>query len=127
MFTLDIKPIVSVPSMCLISKASSDLRWLWRRRLSHLNFKNLNKLVVNDLVRGLPVFKFDNDLLCSACEQGKQHRHAHPITTDSKIIEPLELLQIDLYGPLIVETLNKNRYILVTVDEFSRFTWVYFL
>ena len=46
---------------------------------------------------------------------------------DSKIIEPLELLHIDLCGPSIVETLNKKRYILVIVDDFSRFIWIYFL
>lgn len=55
MFTLSIKPIVGVPSVFLLSKESSDLSWLWHRRLSHLNFKNLNKLVVNNHVRGLPI------------------------------------------------------------------------
>ncbi|XP_052622697.1 uncharacterized protein LOC128127985 [Lactuca sativa] len=62
-----------------------------------------------------------------ACEQGKQHRKGHPIVIDSKIVEPLERLHIDLCGPSIVETLNKKWYILVIVDDFSRFTWVYFL
>ena len=55
MLTLDIKPIIGVPSICLLSKALSELSWLWYRRLSHLNFKNLNKLVIHDFVRGLPV------------------------------------------------------------------------
>ncbi|KAL7585209.1 hypothetical protein Lser_V15G45873 [Lactuca serriola] len=73
MFILDIKPIVSIPSICLLLKASSDLSWLWHRRLSHLNFKILNKLILNDLLRGLPVLKLDNDSLYAACEQGKQH------------------------------------------------------
>ncbi|XP_052621036.1 uncharacterized protein LOC111901200 [Lactuca sativa] len=57
----------------------------------------------------------------------KQHRQAHQITIDLKIIEPLELLYIDLCGPSTIEILNKKRYILVIVDDFSRFTWVYFL
>ena len=74
MFTFDIKPIVGVPSTCLLSKAPYDLSWLWHRRLSYMNFKNINILVVNDLVRGLLVLKFDNGSLCAACEQGKQHR-----------------------------------------------------
>ena len=68
MFTLDMKPIVGVPSVCLLSNASSDLSWLWHRRLSYLNFRNLNKLVINDLVPGLPLLKFDNNSLCAACE-----------------------------------------------------------
>ena len=65
--------------------------------------------------------------MCAACEQGKQHRQGHPVIIDSKIVEPLELLHINLCGPSTVETLNKKRYILVIVDDFSRFTWVYFL
>ena len=127
MFTLHIKPIVGVPSVCLLSKASSKISSLWHQRLSHLNFNNINKLVVKDLVRGFPVLKFNNDTLCVACEQGKQHKHKHPIVIDLKIIEPLELLHIDLCGPSTVETLNKMRDILVIVDDFSRFTWVYFI
>lgn len=119
MFTLDIKPIVGAPSVCIILKASSDISWLWHQRLSALNFKNLNKLVFNDLVRGSLVLKFDNDTLFTACEQGKQHRKGHPIVIDSKIVGPLELLHIDLCGP---STLNKKWYILVVVDEFFGFT-----
>ena len=52
MFTLEIKPIVGKPSVCLLMKSSSDVSWLWHRIISHLNFQNLNKLMVNDLVRG---------------------------------------------------------------------------
>lgn len=55
MFTLDIKPMARKPSFCLLSKALVDVSWLWHRRLCHLNFRSLNKLVVEDLVRGLPV------------------------------------------------------------------------
>ncbi|XP_023751078.1 uncharacterized protein LOC111899458 [Lactuca sativa] len=98
MFTLDIKPIVGKPSVCLLSKATNDVSWLWHRRLSHLNFRNLNKLVAEDLVRGLPVLKFDNDTLCATCEQGKQHCKGHPMVIDSKIVEPLQILHIDLCG-----------------------------
>ena len=127
MFTLDINPIVGKPAVCLLSKATSDLSWLWHRRLSHLNLRNINKLVIQDLVRGLPVLKYDNDSLCAACEVGKQHKQGHPITIDSKIVKPLELLHTDLCGPSIVSTLNNKRYILVIVDDFSRFTWIYFL
>ena len=65
--------------------------------------------MVNDLVRVLPILKFDNDSLCVACEQGKQYCQVHPIVLDSKIIEPLELLYINLYGTSTIETLKKKR------------------
>lgn len=74
MFTSDMKAIVCLPLIYLLSKTSSDLTWLWYRSLSRLNFKNLNKLIANDLVHGLPIIKFDNDSLCATYDQGKQHR-----------------------------------------------------
>lgn len=112
MFALDMKPILGMHSVCLLSKAISDLSWLWHELLFRLNFTNLKKIVLNDLVHGLLFSKFDNDSLCATCEQGKQHRQGPPITIDSKIIEPSELLHIDLCCPSIVENLNKKKYIL---------------
>lgn len=60
MFTLDMKPIVDLPSICLLLKACLDISFLWHQRLSNFNFKNLNKHVLKDLVWGLHVLKFDN-------------------------------------------------------------------
>lgn len=71
MFTSYIKLIIGIPFVCLLSMATFDLSWLWNRRISHSNFKLLNKLFVNDLVLALPVLKFDNDSLSIAYEQGK--------------------------------------------------------
>lgn len=69
MFTLDMKPIVGLPSISLLLKASSDLSWLWHQKIPQLNLKNLNRIFVNDLVRGLPMLIFDNDTSCATCEQ----------------------------------------------------------
>ncbi|KAI3740497.1 hypothetical protein L2E82_30955 [Cichorium intybus] len=81
-FPLNLKPVTGGQSLCLLSKANSDVSWLWHRRLAHLNFKDLNKLVAMDLVRGMPALKFDNDSLCSACEHGKQTKQRHPTVDD---------------------------------------------
>ncbi|KAI3493456.1 hypothetical protein L1887_41848 [Cichorium endivia] len=127
MFPLNLKPITGGQSLCLLSKANSDVSWLWHRRLAYLNFKDLNKLVSMDLVRGMPALKFDNDSLCSACEHGKQTKQRHPTVINPKITEPLSLLYVDLCGPSAVESIGKKKYILVIVDDYSRFTWVLFL
>ncbi|KAI3680401.1 hypothetical protein L2E82_50388 [Cichorium intybus] len=127
MFPLNLKPVTSGQSLCLLSKANSDVSWLWHRRLAHLNFKDLNKLVAMDLVRGMPALKFDNDSLCSACEHGKQTKQRHPTVINPKITEPLSLLCMDLCGLSAVESIGKKKYILVIVDDYSRFTWVLFL
>ncbi|KAI3782315.1 hypothetical protein L2E82_12357 [Cichorium intybus] len=127
MFPLNLKPVTGGQSLCLLSKANSDVSWLWHRRLAHLNFKDLNKLVAMDLVRGMPALKFDNDSLCSACEHGKQTKQKHPTVINPKITEPLSFLCIDLCGPSAIESIGKKKYILVIVDDYSRFTWVMFL
>ncbi|KAI3740016.1 hypothetical protein L2E82_30432 [Cichorium intybus] len=127
MFPLDMKPIKGKPAICLLTRGANDDSWLWHRRLSHMNFRDINKLVLGDLVRGLSLLKYDKDRLCDACELGKQCKKSHSTIINTKIIEPLELLHIDLCGPSAIESVAHNKYILVIVDDFSRFTWVLFL
>nr|GEV37381.1 hypothetical protein [Tanacetum cinerariifolium] len=74
MYSYDIKNIVSKESLtCLVAKATLDESLLWHKRLSHINFKNINKLVHDNLVRGLPIKHFENDQTCVAYLKGKQH------------------------------------------------------
>ncbi|GJS60181.1 retrovirus-related pol polyprotein from transposon TNT 1-94 [Tanacetum coccineum] len=75
MYSFDMKNIVPKESLtCLVAKATLDETMLWHRRLGHINFKNINKLVKDNLVRGLPTKRFENDQTCVACLKGKQHR-----------------------------------------------------
>ncbi|GJR19986.1 retrovirus-related pol polyprotein from transposon TNT 1-94 [Tanacetum coccineum] len=101
--------------------------WLWHRRLNHLNFGTLNDLARKDLVRGLPRLKFEKDHLCSACQLGKSRKATHKPKTINTITEVLHTLHMDLCGPLRVQSINGKKYILVIVDDYSRFTWVKFL
>ena len=95
--------------------------------LSHINLKDINKLGLGDLVRGFPLLKYDKDHLYAACEIGKQSHKIHSSTMNTQIVEPLKLLHIDLCGPSSIESIGGNKYILVIVDDFSRFMWVFFL
>ncbi|GJX32473.1 putative ribonuclease H-like domain-containing protein [Tanacetum coccineum] len=99
----------------------------WHRRLGHVNFKNLNKLVKGNLVRGLPSKIFQNDHTCVACQKGKQHKASCKAKTVSSISHSLQLLHMDLFGPTSVRSLNHKTYCLVITDDFSRFSWVFFL
>nr|GEW73789.1 integrase, catalytic region, zinc finger, CCHC-type, peptidase aspartic, catalytic [Tanacetum cinerariifolium] len=71
--------------------------------------------------------KFEKDHLCSACEQGKIHRKHHKSKTAFASNKPLYLLHMDLCGPMRVQSINGKRYVLVVVDDYSRYTWVFFL
>ncbi|GKA82200.1 ribonuclease H-like domain-containing protein [Tanacetum coccineum] len=75
MYSFDMKNIVPKDGLtCLVAKATSEESMLWHRRLGHVNFKNINKLVKENLVRDLPLKRFENDQTCVACLKGKQHR-----------------------------------------------------
>ncbi|GJZ23465.1 putative ribonuclease H-like domain-containing protein [Tanacetum coccineum] len=128
MYSVDLKNIVPKGGLtCLFAKATSDESKLWHRRLGHLNFKTMNKLVKGNLVRGLPSKLFENDQTCVACEKGKQHRASCKSKTENSISLPLHLLHMDLFGPIFVKSLMKKMYCLVVTDDYSRFTWVLFL
>ncbi|GJU36176.1 retrovirus-related pol polyprotein from transposon TNT 1-94 [Tanacetum coccineum] len=107
--------------------SSKTKSWLWHRRLSHLNFSTLNKLAKDGLARGIPRLKFQKDHLCSACALGKSKKSSHQPKAEDTNQEKLYLLHMDLCGPMRVASINGKRYILVIVDDYSRFTWVRFL
>ncbi|GJT84071.1 putative ribonuclease H-like domain-containing protein [Tanacetum coccineum] len=87
----------------------------------------MNKLFKGNLVRGLPSKLFENDQICVACQKEKQHKASCKSKTENSISLPLHLLHIDLFGPTFVKSLMKEMYCLVVTDDYSRFTWVFFL
>ncbi|GJR25562.1 putative ribonuclease H-like domain-containing protein [Tanacetum coccineum] len=128
MYSFDMKNIVPKESLtCLVAKATLDESMLWHRRLGHINFKNINKLVKDNLVRGLPTKRFENDQTCVACLKGKQHRASCKSKVLNPITKPLFMLHMDLFGPTFVSSLMHKKYCLVVTDDYSRFTWVFFL
>ncbi|GJR16486.1 putative ribonuclease H-like domain-containing protein [Tanacetum coccineum] len=128
MYSFDMKtPTPAKGFACLIAKATSDESKLWHRRLGHINFKNLNKLVKGNLVRGLPSKVFKNDHTCVACHKGKQHRASCKAKLERLITEPLHTLHMDLFGPTSVKSINHASYCLVITDDCTRFSWVFFL
>jgi hypothetical protein len=83
---------------CLIAK--TNMGWLWHHRLAHVGMKNLHKLLKGEHILGLTNVHFEKDRVCSTCQAGKQVGVHHPrkniMTTD----RPLELLHMDLFGPI---------------------------
>ncbi|GKC11141.1 retrovirus-related pol polyprotein from transposon TNT 1-94 [Tanacetum coccineum] len=125
--TISLDAMLNTSPIFLLSKASKTKSWLWHRRLSHLNFGTLNKLAKDGLAQGIPKLKFQKDHLCSACALGKSKKYSHQPKAEDTNQEKLYLLHMDLCGPMHVESINGKNYILVIVDDYSRFTWVEFL
>ncbi|GJY47522.1 putative ribonuclease H-like domain-containing protein [Tanacetum coccineum] len=120
LYTISISEMAASSPVCLMSKATSTKSWLWHRRLSHLNFGNINQLTSKDLVDGLSKFKYNKDHFCSACEQGKSKKASLPPKLVPSIESKLKLLHIDLCGPIRAASINGKKYILVIVDDYSR-------
>nr|GEW21182.1 hypothetical protein [Tanacetum cinerariifolium] len=127
LYTLSLQDMMVSSLICLLSKALKTKSWLWHRRLSHLNFGAINHLARQGLVRGLPKLKFEKDHLCFVCAMGKSKKKSHKTKSEDTNQEKLYLLHMDLCGPMRVESVNGKKYILVIVDDYSRFTWVKFL
>nr|GEV34244.1 hypothetical protein [Tanacetum cinerariifolium] len=106
----------------------SDLEsWLCHQRLSHLNFNTINDLAKNDLVSGLLKFKYHKEHICPSSEQGKSKRASHPPKHVPNSRQRLHLFHMDLCGPMRIASINGKRYVLVIVDDYSRYTLVHFL
>nr|GEY92834.1 putative ribonuclease H-like domain-containing protein [Tanacetum cinerariifolium] len=128
MYNVNLKDIIPSGDLTyLFAKATIDESNLWHRRLGHVNFKNINKLVKGNLVRGLPTKVFKNQNNCVACMKGKQHRDSCKTKHISSVTQPLFRLHMDLFGPTFVKSISKKCYCLVITDDYSRFTWVFFL
>ncbi|GJQ95612.1 retrovirus-related pol polyprotein from transposon TNT 1-94 [Tanacetum coccineum] len=127
LYTISIDDMMKSSPVCLLSKASKIKSWLWHRRLNNLNFGTINDLARKDLFSGLPRLKFEKDHLCSACQLGKSKKYSHKPKTENTNMEVLHTLHMDLCGSMRVQSINGKKYILVIMDDYSRFTWVTFL
>jgi hypothetical protein len=125
LYLVDFNENTTELNTCLIAK--TNMGWLWHRRLAHVGMKNFYKLLKGEHILGLTNVHFEKDRVCSACQAGKQvgshHPHKNIMTTD----RPLELLHMDLFSPIAYISIDGSKYCLVIVDDYSRFTWVFFL
>ncbi|GKA82105.1 retrovirus-related pol polyprotein from transposon TNT 1-94 [Tanacetum coccineum] len=127
LYIINLYEMASASPICFMARATSTKSWLWHQSLSHLNFDTINDLTKNDLVTGLPKFKYYKEHLCPSCEQRKSKKASHPPKPVPNSKQMLHLLHMDLCGLMRVKSINEKRYVLVIVDDYSRYTWVHFL
>ena len=112
-------------SRCMLSQA--DETKLWHKKLGHLNLRSMNNLLSKQAITGIPDLKIEEGKICGECQIGKQTRMSHKPVQHLTTSRVLELLHVDLMGPMQTESLGGKRYVFVCVDDFSRYTWVDFL
>ncbi|GJS36638.1 retrovirus-related pol polyprotein from transposon TNT 1-94 [Tanacetum coccineum] len=127
LYTISLQETTSSTPICFMAKASPTQAWLWHRRLSHLNFDYITLLSKKDVVTGLPKLTYVKDQLCSSCEMSKAKRSSFKSKAVPSSKGRLNLLHMDLCGPMRVASINGKKYILVIVDDYSRYTWTLFL
>ena len=112
-------------AVCLLANLE-DPAWLWHARLGHVNFHAMKLLVDKEMAVGVPPITHPNQL-CQGCLVAKQARQPFPAVANYRAEKPLELLHADLCGPITPSTLAGNNYFMLIVDDYSRYTWVFFL
>ena len=105
---------------------NADMLNLWHQRLGHVSFQTLDKMQKAGLVESLPSFHVNNSI-CEVCQLGKQARSPFPSESTWRAKEKLQLLHADLGGPMRTQSVGGSRYYLLIIDDFSRFSWIYFL
>ncbi|GKB90976.1 putative ribonuclease H-like domain-containing protein, partial [Tanacetum coccineum] len=105
MYSVDMKNIIPKESLsCLVAKATLDESMLWHRRLGHVNFKTINKLVKENLVRGLPSKRFENDQTCVACLKGKQHKASSRTPQQNGVAERRNMTLIEAARTMLADS-----------------------
>ena len=107
--------------------AKSSMGWLWHRRLAHVGMRNLSKLIRDNHILGLTNAQFEKDRICSAYQVGNQVGVPHPPMSIMTTTQPLELIHMELLGPVAYLSLGGDKYGLVIVHDYSHFTWVFFV
>ncbi|KAI5324387.1 hypothetical protein L3X38_033460 [Prunus dulcis] len=111
----------------LLMKASiTHCTWTWHKRLGHLHFRGLKQLKDKDMVHGLPQLE-EKSGVCEGCQFGKQHRNSFLKGQALRASVPLELIHVDLYGPMRNESIAGNKYFMLLIDDYTRMIWMYFL
>lgn len=113
-------------STCLRPSLENDFK-VWHQKLGHLNFKTLIKLANHEIVRGMPKLNSDSSFVCGPCNRGKQVKVNHKVVQNIGTTHAVELIHMDLMGPINVQSRAGKTYIFVMVDDFTRYTWVRFL
>nr|GEU34023.1 retrovirus-related Pol polyprotein from transposon TNT 1-94 [Tanacetum cinerariifolium] len=119
--------LLTLNGACFFAKALESINWQWHKRLSHLNFKNINKLSKQNKVLGHPYLVYSKDKSFTTCEKGKHYRASFKTKKNFSIRRCLHLLHMDLFRLVSPMSINHKKYTLVIIDEYSRYIWVYFL
>lgn len=107
--------------------SQTDNAAIWHARLGHLGYQMLQQISSKRLIDGmLPLKNIHKNVICQGCQYRKSHCLPFKNTSNHRLA-PFELVHVNLMGPTKTRSRNINQYAMIMVDDFPRFTWVYFL
>jgi transposase InsO family protein len=125
LYLVDFVPKEVELDKCLITKR--NMGWLWHHLLAHVGMRNLYELQKEGYIIGLTNIIFEKDRPYGACQAEKQVGEPHHAKNTMTTTRPLDMLHMDLFSPITYISIGDNKYDLIIVDDYSRFTWVFFL
>ncbi|KAK1413456.1 hypothetical protein QVD17_35229 [Tagetes erecta] len=118
--------VLSAESAYVNKAKTNQTAELWHARLSHVGYDRLELMMKKELVRGLPTFEINRQVVCAGCQYGKAHQQPFEDST-YKATAPLEMIHSDVFGPVSHPSISGLRYMVTFIDDFSRYTWVEFM
>ena len=97
--------------------------YLWHQRMRHASYKQLSLVSKNDAILGMPKLNKVINAICGPCQLEKKTKAQHHATLTTAMARTLELLLVDLMGPTRTKSNGGKKYIMVVVDNFTKFTW----
>jgi hypothetical protein len=114
------------PDFSLLLTHADESSRIWNERFIHLNFGYMKQIRKKGMVDGLSDIDFSKGI-CEGCVLGKHPQEKFDKGKTHKASFPLDMIHSDLMGPFLHPSISKSRYVLIFVDDFSRFTWIFFL
>ena len=99
---------------------------LWHARLGHVSYHKLKVMMNKSLVKGLPQLECREDTVCAGCQYGKAHQLPYQ-ESKFRAKEPLELVHSNVFGRVKHPSIKGMRYMVMFIDDFSRYVWVFFM
>ncbi|CAN0838933.1 Retrovirus-related Pol polyprotein from transposon TNT 1-94 [Linum grandiflorum] len=126
MYTINMKNKTAFSESCFSALLANSVD-LWHRKLGHISSSRITKLSSLNLVRGLPSFPRSKEFFCKSCVLGKQTKTSFKSSSLISTSKPLELIHMDLFGPTNISSYGGKNFAFVLVDDFTRYSWVFFL
>ncbi|KAJ4723417.1 Retrovirus-related Pol polyprotein from transposon TNT 1-94 [Melia azedarach] len=118
--------VMSAESAYVEKTRKNETADLWHARLVHVGYKKLKVMMRKTMLKGLPQLDIREDTVCAGCQYGKAHQLPYK-ESRFRAEKPLQLIHLDVFGPVKQPSISGHRYMVTFIDDFSRYVWTFFV